>query len=538
MSRRGVDMAHEPQKWAWGLLPLGLLWFIAVAAETPKIEADIAERARQALSGGAAGLQVAAVGRDVALSGLAFEDGAADKAARLIEPTFGVRRVSVAGVDLAPQVKPYVWSATRDGAKVTITGSEPNPAARAAVASAAKAIGDVADTTAYARGADASFSAATGFALGELALLSKGQATLTDTTLTLTGIAADGASLDKAKAALAAAPSGLNLAKTDLTPPAAEAAPATAAPAPAPTPTAEAAATPIPAPSPTVEAIATPIPTPTAEAVATPIPAPSPSPTAEAAATPSPAPSPTSKVEAAATPSPTPSPTPTAEAAATPSPAPAPTPTAEAAATPSPAPSPTPTVEAAATPSPTPAPTPTTDAAATPSPAPSPTPTADAAATPAPAPSSTPAAAPAAPESLADLAAAAAQKASTEPQLDAPGCGQGFKDLLAKNAIQFETDSAVVSPQSYALVFDLAGVALRCEATEIEIDGHTDNQGPDALNVELSQARAYAVAQLFERAGVSSSRLRSVGLGSSRPIADNDTEKGRAQNRRIEIVVK
>lgn len=458
MSRRGVDMAHEPQKWAWGLLPLGLLWFIAVAAETPKIEADIAERARQALSGGAAGLQVAAVGRDVALSGLAFEDDAADKAARLIEPTFGVRRVSVAGVDLAPQVKPYVWSATRDGAKVTITGSEPNPAARAAVASAAKAIGDVADTTAYARGADASFSAATGFALGELALLSKGQATLTDTTLTLTGIAADGASLDKAKAALAAAPSGLNLAKTDLTPPAAEAAPATAAPAPAPTPTAEAAATPIPAPSPTVEAIATPIPTPTAEAVATPIPAPSPSPTAEAAATPSPAPSPT--------------------------------------------------------------------------------PTADAAATPAPAPSSTPAAAPAAPESLADLAAAAAQKASTEPQLDAPGCGQGFKDLLAKNAIQFETDSAVVSPQSYALVFDLAGVALRCEATEIEIDGHTDNQGPDALNVELSQARAYAVAQLFERAGVSSSRLRSVGLGSSRPIADNDTEKGRAQNRRIEIVVK
>ena len=69
------------------------------------------------------------------------------------------------------------------------------------------------------------------------------------------------------------------------------------------------------------------------------------------------------------------------------------------------------------------------------------------------------------------------------------------------------------------------------------MSGHTDNVGKDDLNQKLSQDRANAVSQYLSSQGVAGSRINSVGMGKSRPIGDNNTENGRSQNRRVEIVI-
>ena len=69
-----------------------------------------------------------------------------------------------------------------------------------------------------------------------------------------------------------------------------------------------------------------------------------------------------------------------------------------------------------------------------------------------------------------------------------------------------------------------------------EVQGHTDNQGSDKINDPLSQERAEAVVKALEGQGVDPFNLRPVGKGSHEPVADNGTEAGRAQNRRVEFI--
>jgi OOP family OmpA-OmpF porin len=69
----------------------------------------------------------------------------------------------------------------------------------------------------------------------------------------------------------------------------------------------------------------------------------------------------------------------------------------------------------------------------------------------------------------------------------------------------------------------------------ITIVGHTDSDGNDAYNQKLSETRATAVMQYFLEKGISSGRMKAIGKGESFPIADNKTDAGKAQNRRIEI---
>ena len=74
---------------------------------------------------------------------------------------------------------------------------------------------------------------------------------------------------------------------------------------------------------------------------------------------------------------------------------------------------------------------------------------------------------------------------------------------------------------------------------KLEIQGHTDNVGAAAANLKLSQDRAAAVkAYLVQTFGVAADRLTTAGLGDTKPIADNATDAGRAQNRRVELVEK
>jgi outer membrane protein OmpA-like peptidoglycan-associated protein len=102
----------------------------------------------------------------------------------------------------------------------------------------------------------------------------------------------------------------------------------------------------------------------------------------------------------------------------------------------------------------------------------------------------------------------------------------------------FATDSAVVRGD---LTRDLRAIAASLQkypTSNISVVGHTDNTGTAAYNLDLSQRRASSVAAILRDSGVSSSRMTIVGRGEDQPIASNLTPEGRAQNRRVEIIIR
>jgi len=117
-------------------------------------------------------------------------------------------------------------------------------------------------------------------------------------------------------------------------------------------------------------------------------------------------------------------------------------------------------------------------------------------------------------------------------------CQQLFADLLNKARIRFESGKAELSPDSLGLLDRLTETALRCPTANIEIAGHTDADGDATTNQALSERRAQAVADHLVRGGLPVSRFTAVGYVSSQPMAGNDTDEGKAQNRRIDFVVK
>ena len=122
--------------------------------------------------------------------------------------------------------------------------------------------------------------------------------------------------------------------------------------------------------------------------------------------------------------------------------------------------------------------------------------------------------------------------------VDATVCQQLFADLLGKARIRFETGKADIVADSAGLLDRLIETALRCPTVNIEISGHTDTDGEEATNQTLSEKRAQAVTDYMVRAGLPANRFLPVGYGSTQPIAGNDTDEGKAQNRRIDFVVK
>jgi OmpA-OmpF porin, OOP family len=122
--------------------------------------------------------------------------------------------------------------------------------------------------------------------------------------------------------------------------------------------------------------------------------------------------------------------------------------------------------------------------------------------------------------------------------VDATVCQQLFSDLLAKGKIRFESGRATIDPDSAGLLDRLIETAMRCPTTNIEIAGHTDGDGEDAFNQALSEKRAQSVADYLVKAGLPANRFTATGYGSTQPVAGNDTDEGKAQNRRIEFVVR
>jgi outer membrane protein OmpA-like peptidoglycan-associated protein len=117
---------------------------------------------------------------------------------------------------------------------------------------------------------------------------------------------------------------------------------------------------------------------------------------------------------------------------------------------------------------------------------------------------------------------------------------QREQDILAitlKSDFSFDFDSAVIKPGAEDEIARIAAVLIKYPQTNISIEGHTDSKGAEEYNMDLSKSRAEAVKASLIGRGLTSSRLQTIGFGESKPVATNDTEAGRQQNRRVRIVI-
>jgi outer membrane protein OmpA-like peptidoglycan-associated protein len=106
------------------------------------------------------------------------------------------------------------------------------------------------------------------------------------------------------------------------------------------------------------------------------------------------------------------------------------------------------------------------------------------------------------------------------------------------SAILFDTGKAKLKPASEHDLSEFAQVLKNYPETDLTIEGHTDNKGKKPKNKKLSDARAEAVIKFLDTQGVARPRMTGLGLADDRPVADNATEDGRRQNRRVEVQIK
>ncbi|WP_243358045.1 OmpA family protein [Fundidesulfovibrio terrae] len=109
--------------------------------------------------------------------------------------------------------------------------------------------------------------------------------------------------------------------------------------------------------------------------------------------------------------------------------------------------------------------------------------------------------------------------------------------VVISGGVLFETDSAKLAPSTGDLVRRIANVMKKNPNLKISVVGHTDSTGDYNYNVKLSERRAKAFVAALIQDGVAANRLTGVGVGPQSPVATNDTAEGRAQNRRVELVV-
>jgi outer membrane protein OmpA-like peptidoglycan-associated protein len=126
--------------------------------------------------------------------------------------------------------------------------------------------------------------------------------------------------------------------------------------------------------------------------------------------------------------------------------------------------------------------------------------------------------------------------AKTVPDAKVIRVGEGIVVEFSSN-ILFGFDKAGLSAEAKTNLDKLVKVLEGYPDTNIEIQGHTDSKGSVAYNKTLSQQRAVAVSDYLKTKGVSSNRLTAVGFGEGLPKYENETESGRAQNRRVEFLI-
>jgi len=103
--------------------------------------------------------------------------------------------------------------------------------------------------------------------------------------------------------------------------------------------------------------------------------------------------------------------------------------------------------------------------------------------------------------------------------------------------IAFAPGQGGLRPEAKASLGQLVAFVNRDRSKPIRIEGHTDSRGTASTNQVLSQRRADAVRYALIAAGVAANRISSVGLGEGQPVAGNDSEEGRARNRRVDVII-
>jgi outer membrane protein OmpA-like peptidoglycan-associated protein len=127
---------------------------------------------------------------------------------------------------------------------------------------------------------------------------------------------------------------------------------------------------------------------------------------------------------------------------------------------------------------------------------------------------------------------------------DQDGCPDLYKRIVMhadrielRQMVYFATNEDRILEKSFELLDEVARALLDYPSISVSIEGHTDNQGPDDYNQDLSVRRAASVRRYLIAQGVEAERMTSTGYGESRPIDDNRTETGRAANRRVEFLI-
>jgi outer membrane protein OmpA-like peptidoglycan-associated protein len=132
-------------------------------------------------------------------------------------------------------------------------------------------------------------------------------------------------------------------------------------------------------------------------------------------------------------------------------------------------------------------------------------------------------------------------KQAEEMQRDIQGAkiervGEGIK-ITFDSGILFDVDKATLKDEAKANIDKLAVILKKYPDTNVLIEGHTDATGTEEHNLELSRERAQSVSNYLAQLGVDPARFTATGYGESQPIASNDTQEGRQQNRRVELAV-
>ncbi|MDR8522296.1 OmpA family protein [Shewanella fidelis] len=133
------------------------------------------------------------------------------------------------------------------------------------------------------------------------------------------------------------------------------------------------------------------------------------------------------------------------------------------------------------------------------------------------------------------------QEAELRKQLRASGVSvtrSGDNIILnMPNDVTFGVDQTDLSQRAQQVLDSVVLVALEFDETKLNVMGHTDSSGAESYNLRLSQVRASEVANYLTRHKVPAMRVAAHGMGESKPIASNETKQGRAENRRVEIIL-
>lgn len=216
------EISSWVRKWWPGVIPLALLWAGAVWTTTIPVEKDLSARANAALQGSVLDkAHIAVSGRDVSFSANAFSEEGRRSALAQVEAVAGVRLVHDE-TSLVPEASPFVWSAERDVVRITLGGSAPLPAIKARLMEAARAVSggaEAADRMVLSRGAPPRFDTAALLLIDQVGKLKTGKVTLSDSRISLRGVARDLGGREAIVAALKNLPDGYTIAENAITAP-------------------------------------------------------------------------------------------------------------------------------------------------------------------------------------------------------------------------------------------------------------------------------------------------------------------------------